>query len=325
MFSEGVPLVFDPNQFRNILLKSSTNFASAIYAILNPAVYATGLLGLARTRSALLLARRHWVGGPFLLRSVNFAVVRWSLHHIFHRGACPDDADFHTEAYLVQIRCWLRPVNPGLVFDHDGAVPAGARVFGTPPIGWTNYILLHGFAEHVSALDGTVMFIRDIPPLMSNLTYYVQQSVSVFCTASSNFLWCCNKRTHPTRWIWGALSSISSIVSGLLSLPEFRTPSHKLEAANPRNGVFTTFWGPAYIDFGLLMVPYAFLLGIVIDYFRASRFDGRFFCTSTLRVVHCADRNLAMGQWICCGSPFYLNIGLFLLWLSMRAYNSVQA
>jgi hypothetical protein len=97
-----------------------------------------------------------------------------------------------------------------------------------------------------------------------------------------------------------------------------------VEAANPRSGIFTTFWGPAYIDFGLLMIPYAFLLGAVIDYFRVQVQRGDFLALPlySLFIVQ-----VAISPWVngfATAAASYLNIGLFLLWLVGRACYSLK-
>jgi hypothetical protein len=322
-FLRGIPLVFDPNQVRGLLEKSSANFASAIYALLNPAVYAAALLGLARisqgsySRAALASVAllccapltSLLVGGRsviFLIFALILVTLIFSLRNISYKfiAGC---ALSILIVFLVTMTLFLQRTR----FEDTG-------------LHLDQLIQQHGFAEHVPADDRIVIFIRDARPLLSSLTYYATTVGQYILHGFFEFFVVLQQKDPSDPLLWGRtqFDLVNRIWMFLASRTEL--PILGVEAANPRSGIFTTFWGPAYIDFGLLMIPYAFLLGAVIDYFRVQVQRGDFLALPlySLFIVQ-----VAISPWVngfATAAASYLNIGLFLLWLVGRACYSLK-
>jgi len=89
------------------------------------------------------------------------------------------------------------------------------------------HILLHGFGEHVSALDATVMFIRDIPPLMGNLMYYATTVGQCFLHGFFEFFVVLQQKDPSVPWMLGRaeFDIVNRIWTFVAS--RFRTPNHK--------------------------------------------------------------------------------------------------
>lgn len=75
----------------------------------------------------------------------------------------------------------------------------------------------------------------------------------------------------------------------------FHAPPTDLEIYNPRARQFTTFWGPAYIDFGYFMIVYGFVFGVIVDYFRRRAERGVFLRS---RSMCCCSCRFCWSPWV---------------------------
>ena len=98
-----------------------------------------------------------------------------------------------------------------------------------------------------------------------------------------------------------------------------------LEIYNPTAGLFSTFWGPAYIDFGYLMVAYGFAFGYVAG--RVGRLveRGDVFALPLYALFILQIFLVPIVNAVLMASAVVLNVGIFGIWLLMRWYLGRQA
>jgi hypothetical protein len=87
------------------------------------------------------------------------------------------------------------------------------------------------------------------------------------------------------------------------------------EIYNPRTGLYTTFWGPAYIDFKYFMPLYSWTFGVLVSYFQKRVAEGDLYalplhCLFLFQVGLSIMANGLMGA-----AALYANILFFAFWL----------
>jgi hypothetical protein len=180
-------------------------------------------------------------------------------------------------------------------------------------------ILLHGFAEHVPPTETAVAFIRDMPVFVSALAYYATTVGQYVLHGFFEFFVVLHQKSPNDPLLLGRYEF--DLINRLGTAWEARSgfPVTDINVYNPRSGLFSTFWGPAFIDFGMLMVPYAFLLGLVIDYFRVQVQRGDLLALPlyALFIVQVAVSPYINGFAMTAAS--YVNMGLLLFWIIGRS------
>jgi hypothetical protein len=114
--------------------------------------------------------------------------------------------------------------------------------------------------------DDALIAIRDLPALPSIALYNITAIGQYIVHGVFEFFALVQLKSPDDPLLLGRyefmfLDQIQRIV-----LPG--TPVADLETFNPTSAVFSTFWGPAYIDFGYFMVLFAFALGLAVDWAR---------------------------------------------------------
>ena len=84
-----------------------------------------------------------------------------------------------------------------------------------------------------------------------------------------------------------------------------------LEVYNPVGNVFTTFWGPAYIDFGYLMVPFGFLFGLLVDLVKRQVDRGDLFAVPLYVIFLMQILLVPIGNGLQMAAAITLNLGFF--------------
>ena len=95
-----------------------------------------------------------------------------------------------------------------------------------------------------------------------------------------------------------------------------------LMSTNPTSGLFSTFWGPAYIDFGYLMIIYGFFFGYITGCVRRSLCtrQGDLFALSLYVLLVLQIFLVPIVNGILMASAIVLDVGLFGIWLLTRLY-----
>jgi hypothetical protein len=110
----------------------------------------------------------------------------------------------------------------------------------------------------------------------------------------------------------------------------FHAPRTDLEIYNPQTRLFSTFWGPAYIDFGYFMILFGFVFGMIVDYFRRRAERGDIFALPLYALLLVQVMLVPVGNGLKMGDALYMDIGLFGLWiaslvLSRRSAHRLEA
>ena len=127
------------------------------------------------------------------------------------------------------------------------------------------------------------------------------------------------KQKDPTdpallgRYQFDIIDRIWTVIARAIDLPV-----NSVERYDPRSGVFTTFWGAGFIDFGSFIILYGFVVGAIVDYFRVQVQRGDLFAFPlyVLLIVQ-----VFMSPWIngfAMAAASYVNLGLFGIWAASR-------
>jgi hypothetical protein len=91
-----------------------------------------------------------------------------------------------------------------------------------------------------------------------------------------------------------------------------------LELLNPTTGLFSTFWGPAYLDFGYLMIVYGFAFGYVTGCVRRLVQRGDLFALPLYVLLILQIFLIPIVNGVLMASAVILNDGFFGIWLLSR-------
>jgi hypothetical protein len=95
---------------------------------------------------------------------------------------------------------------------------------------------------------------------------------------------------------------------GLVSQPP------DINLLNPRSGVYSTFWGPAYIDFGIGTPIFTFLFASTIRFFERQYQSGELFALPLYALFLVQIAMMPVTSGLSAAATLYANMGLFALW-----------
>jgi hypothetical protein len=293
---------------------NGSNLFSGIYFGLSPAIVAGGILALARLRGG----RDRWIsiaalalfcinpafsfvygGRSVLVLAFALVVIGWLLtvptisrrQTLWFIGLL--SVVFFLTMYLFVARVveavGVRVDRLAGLSDYTKLVPLGADTLAT---------------------------MRDLPDLGRFFLYYVTSVGQYVLHGVFEFFYLVQAKSPDQGLLWGKYQftlydQVRRAIWGPGSVPD-------LEAYNPTAGLFSTFWGPAYIDFGYLLVVYGFVFGYVTGSVRRLVERGDLFALPLYALLVLQIFLVPIVNGVLMASAVILNVGLFGIWLLSR-------
>jgi hypothetical protein len=159
----------------------------------------------------------------------------------------------------------------------------------------------------------TLTTMRDLPNPIRFLLYYVTSVGQYVLHGVFEFFYLVHAKSPDEALLWGRyqftlFDQLRRAISGPGSVPD-------LEAYNPTSGLFSTFWGPAYIDFGYLMIIYGFIFGYVTDRVRRLVERGDLLALPLYALLILQLFLVPIVNGVLTASAAVLDVGFFGIWL----------
>ncbi|MFO1109718.1 MAG: O-antigen polymerase [Bradyrhizobium sp.] len=311
--------ILEARSFADARLKmeaNGSNFFSGIYFGLSPAIVAGGILALVLLRrgqfrrisiAALVLFGINPVfsfvygGRSVLFLIVALAIITWLLtlptvsrrHVLYVLGAL--SVVFVMTMYLFVSRA---VENVGVQVDKLAS--------------------LSDYTKLVPLDADTLLTMRDLPNLGRYVLYYVTSVGQYVLHGVFEFFYLVQAKSPADGLFWGKYQftlydQLQRAILGPGSVAN-------LSAYDPTAGLFSTFWGPAYLDFGYLMVVYGFLFGYVTGRVRRLVDQGDLFALPLYVLLIFQLFLVPIVNGVLLASSVILNVGFFAIWLLTGAY-----
>ena len=181
-------------------------------------------------------------------------------------------------------------------------------------------ILAHesGYTKLVPLDLGTIATMKNLPNFGRYLLYYVMSVGQYFLHGVFEFFYLVRAKGPDSTLLWGRYQftlydqAIRAIM-GPGSVPD-------LETYNPTSGLFSTFWGPAYIDFGYFMVIYGFICGYLTDRVRGLVARGDLFALPLYVLLVLQIFLVPVVNGVLMAAAAMLDVGFFGIWLLTRFF-----
>jgi len=164
----------------------------------------------------------------------------------------------------------------------------------------------------------TIETMRDLPRLERYFLYYVTSVGQYIVHGVFEFFYLVQAKSQEQGLLWGRYQFTLYDQALRAMLGPGDVPD--LEVFNPTTGLFSTFWGPAYIDFGYLMVIYGFLFGYVTGRVRGLVERGDLFALPLYALLIFQIFLVPIANGLLMASSVVLNVGFFGIWLLTRWY-----
>ena len=179
-------------------------------------------------------------------------------------------------------------------------------------------ILAHesGYTKLVPLGVGTIATMRDLPDFGRYLLYYVMSVGQYFLHGVFEFFYLVRAKGPDEALLWGRYEftlydQVIRAIMGPGSVPD-------LETYNPTSGLFSTFWGPAYIDFGYFMVIYGFIFGYLTDRVRDLVARGDLFALPLYVLLILQIFLVPVVNGVLLAAAAILDVGFLGIWLLAR-------
>jgi oligosaccharide repeat unit polymerase len=177
---------------------------------------------------------------------------------------------------------------------------------------------MSGYTKLVPLGAGTIATMRDLPELGRYVLYYVTSVGQYVLHGVFEFFYLVQAKGSDQSLLWGKYQftlydQLQRAILGSGFVPD-------LEAYNPTSGLFSTFWGPAYIDFGYLMVVYGFVFGYFTGRVRELVGRGDLFALPLYVLLVFQLFLVPIVNGILLASSVILNVGFLVIWLLTRWY-----
>jgi oligosaccharide repeat unit polymerase len=315
--------ILNATSFADARLKmevNGTNLFSVIYLGLSPAITAGGILALVLFRTA----RYKW--------TLITALALFCINPIFSFVYGGRSVVFL--AVALTVISWLLVVPTVLrrhVFCIAGLLAAVflvtmylfvARAIEAVGIQVDRLASLSDYTKLVPLDVDTISTMRDLPNLGRFLLYYVMSVGQYVLHGVFEFFYLVQAKSPDQSWLWGQyqFTIFNQAQRALLGSSSVPDP----EIYNPTSGLFSTFWGPAYIDFGYLMVVYGFFFGYVAGRIRKLVERGDFFAVPLYALLIFQIFLVPMVNGVLMAASVILNVGFFGLWLLTRCFLGSQ-
>jgi oligosaccharide repeat unit polymerase len=162
----------------------------------------------------------------------------------------------------------------------------------------------------------TLVTMRDLPNLGRYFLYYVTSMGQYILHGVFEFFYLVQAKSPDEGFLWGRYQltlydQLQRAMSGAGSVPD-------LEAYNPTTGLFSTFWGPAYIDFGYLTIVYGFFFGYITGRVRRLVEQGDLFALPLYVLLILEIFLVPIVNGVLMASAVVLNVGFFGIWVLTR-------
>jgi hypothetical protein len=309
---------FDARQKMEV---NRSNLFSGIYFGLSPAIWAGGVLALVLFRTG----RYKWIsiaalalfcinpifsfvygGRSVVVLAVALAVISWLLlvpavlrRHVF----CM--VGLLSAVFLVTMYLFV------------------TRAVETTGVQVDRLASLSDYTKLVPLDVDTIAIMRDLPDLGRFLLYYVTSVGQYVLHGVFEFFYLVQVKSPDQSLLWGQYqftiyNQAQRAILGSSSIPD-------PEIYNPTSGLFSTFWGPAYIDFGYLMVVYGFVFGYVTGRIGKLVERGDLFAVPLYVLLILQIFLVPIVNGVLMASAVILNVGFFGFWLLTRWYLARQA
>ncbi len=317
----GVPFSSNFAEVRRVLEASPPTLASAAFGLLSPAILAGGIFGVFcitngyRTRLVLLAVALLFlypvfsflVGGRSTLALV---VCLSSIAFVLGSPRLTRGHAFTAIAVLI-----MALIITLLLF-----VP---RLLETGP-DLSERIRLSGFNQLVPLNDAALSIARNSNLWASAITLYLLSLGQYVVHGVFEFFALVRYKNPTDPMLFGRyqliiFDQISKVFHGFVA-----GEGVDLEAFNPRSGVYTTFWGPAFIDFKYFMPLYSWTFGVVVSYFQKRVSDGDVYALP----LHCLFLfqigSSIVANGLLWAAAIYSNVMFFVVWLALRIWRLYQ-
>jgi hypothetical protein len=163
----------------------------------------------------------------------------------------------------------------------------------------------------------SLIAMRDAPEFVRFFLYYLMSVGAYVIHGFFEFFYIVVAKDHDGGLLLGKYQfNLFELFEAVIksSRPE------DLEKYNPASGVFSTFWGPAYIDFGYLMVLYGLILGYLVSLVRGQVNRGDLFALPLYVLSLFQILLVPISNGIMLSPGVVANIGLLGIWLFARLY-----
>jgi hypothetical protein len=164
----------------------------------------------------------------------------------------------------------------------------------------------------------TLNTMRDLPDLGRYLLYYATSVGQYILHGVFEFFYLVQAKSHEQGLLWGRYQftlydHAQRAILGPGAVPD-------LETYNPTSGLYSTFWGPAYVDFGYFMVIYGFVFGYLTGRVRGLVERGDLFALPLYALFILQIFLVPIANGLIMASSVVLDVGLFCIWLLTRWY-----
>lgn len=177
-----------------------------------------------------------------------------------------------------------------------------------------------GFTQLLPVSDAGLAFLDSAPNWLAMVTFYLL-SVAQYTVHGvfEFFVLLREKSQFDEGLLWGRYEFF--LIDQLFRFIDPEGAMANLELYNTRSGVFTTFWGPAFIDFGYLgTIVFSFLFGLVAAFFRARVAVCDLFALPLYVLLVVQIAMMPIANAIQASGLLYYDLGLFALWLLAWGY-----
>ena len=300
---------------------NGSNLFSGLYFGLSPAIVAGGITALVLFRSG----RHHWIlvtaltlfcmnpvfsfvygGRSVLFLVVGLAIITWLL-------TVPTVSRRHV-LYVLGVLSVVFVITMFLFV---------SRAIETVGVQVDRLAGMSGYTKLVPLDADTIATMRDLPNLGRYALYYVTSVGQYVLHGVFEFFYLVQAKSTEESLLWGKyqFTLFDQVQRAILGPGSVRD----LEAYNPTSGLFSTFWGPAYIDFGYLMVVYGSVFGYVTGRIRRLVERGDLFALPLYALLVLQIFLVPIVNGILLASSAVLNIGFFAIWLLTKGYLRIQA
>lgn len=311
--------ILNATSFTDARLKmevNGSNLFSGVYFGLSPTIWAGGVLALVLfptgrykwiSIAALLLFFVNPIfsfvfgGRSVVVAAVGLAAISWLLvvpavsrRHVFGM-ICLVSVVFLVTMYLFVAR---------------SVEAVGAQV--------DRLASLSSYTKLVPLDADTIFTMRDLPGLGRYLLFYVTSVGQYVLHGVFEFFYLVRAKSPDQSLLWGQYQFTPYDLAQRAILGSSSVPDP--EIYNPTSGLFSTFWGPAYIDFGYLMVVYGFVLGYVTGRIGKLVEKGDLFALPLYALLILQIFLVPIVNGVLMASAVILNVGFFGIWLLTRWY-----
>lgn len=308
----GVPLLGSFAEVRAALEASSPNLASVAFGILSPAVLAAGIFGVFCVANGKRTLRVFLSIGLFLAYPAfaflnggrsTFALISYLSFVAFFLGS--------PQLTRRQIVFAIVFVFIAIVLTMALFVP---RLLESG-LDLTERVRISGYNQLVPLRDWVMIATRDGNAWISAIILYSLGLGQYLLHAVFEFFALIREKDPSDPLLFGRYQFI--IVDQFAKIIDHFVGggSIDMEIYNPRSGLYTTFWGPAFIDFKYLMPVYSWVFGVVVSYFQKRVSEGDVYALP----LHCLFLfqvgSSIMANGLLWAAAIYSNVMFFLVWL----------